>query len=191
MWFLFSVLTAFFESVKDVYSKKSLKKIDEYVVAWSIRVFALPFLFIPLLFTGIPALKDNFWMALLVGGILNVVATVLYMKALKYSDLSICVPMVTFTPVFLLLTSPVGGETWAVDSTHDITWDNIGTIKFVRLEYSTDNRSSWDTIKASLPNSGVYPWVIPDAISEQCRVRISDVDDPECSDTSDNNFKIY
>ena len=35
------------------------------------------------------------------------VATVFYMKALKYSDLSIAVPMVTFTPVFLLATSPL------------------------------------------------------------------------------------
>lgn len=107
MWFLFSILTAFFESLKDVYSKKSLIKVDEYVVAWSIRVFALPFLLIPLLFTGIPIIKNNYWIALLTGGTLNVGATVLYMKALKYSDLSISVPMVTFTPVFLLLTSPV------------------------------------------------------------------------------------
>jgi uncharacterized membrane protein len=107
MWFLFSILTAFFESIKDVYSKKSLIKVDEYVVAWSIRVFALPFLIIPLLFTGIPTIKTNYWIALLTGGTLNVGATVLYMKALKYSDLSISVPMVTFTPAFLLLTSPV------------------------------------------------------------------------------------
>jgi len=107
MWFLFSVLTAFFESVKDVYSKKSLKQVDEYVVAWCIRFFALPFLFVPLLFAGIPDLKNNFWITLVSGGTLNVIATVLYMKALKYSDLSICVPMVTFTPVFLLFTSPV------------------------------------------------------------------------------------
>jgi len=36
-----------------------------------------------------------------------VVTTVLYMKALKYSDLSISVPMLTFTPLFLLVTSPI------------------------------------------------------------------------------------
>ena len=35
------------------------------------------------------------------------VTTVLYMKALRYSDLSISVPMLTFTPLFLLVTSPL------------------------------------------------------------------------------------
>ena len=34
-------------------------------------------------------------------------AAVLYIKAIKYSDLSITVPMITFTPLFLLLTSPL------------------------------------------------------------------------------------
>lgn len=35
------------------------------------------------------------------------VSTILYMKALKHSDLSISVPMLAFTPLFLLVTSPL------------------------------------------------------------------------------------
>jgi len=107
LWFIFSFFTAFFESLKDVFSKKSLKNIDEYVVSWSLRFFALPFLVPLLFFIEIPSLGNKFWLALLVGGSLNVIATILYMKAIKYSDLSITVPMVTFTPLFLLLTSPL------------------------------------------------------------------------------------
>jgi len=102
-------LTALCESMKDVASKKSLSLagIDEYTLAWSIRAFALPFL-LPLLFiTEMPPLGKDFAFALLVGGGLNVVATVLYMRAIKDSDLSITVPMVTFTPLFLLMTSPL------------------------------------------------------------------------------------
>jgi drug/metabolite transporter (DMT)-like permease len=113
LWVLFALLTAFFESMKDVASKRSLggfrgvSSIDEYVVAWSLRAFALPFLLPLLLFVGIPGLGTEFLLALLVGGGLNVVATILYMKAIKASDLSITVPMVTFTPLFLLITSPL------------------------------------------------------------------------------------
>ena len=107
MWFLFAFLTAFFESLKDVFSKKSLKKADEYIVSWSLRVFALPFLIPLLFFIEIPSLGNQFWIALFVGGSLNVITTILYMKAIKHSDLSITVPMVTFTPLFLLLTSPL------------------------------------------------------------------------------------
>ena len=107
LWFIFSFFTAFFESLKDVFSKKSLKNIDEYVVSWSLRFFALPFLVPLLFFIEIPSLGNKFWLALLIGGSLNVITTILYMKAIKHSDLSITVPMVTFTPLFLLLTSPL------------------------------------------------------------------------------------
>lgn len=110
MWLIFSFLTAFFESTKDVFSKKSLKNINEYAVAWSLRFFALPFLIPFLFFIKIPswgALESKFWIALLVSGFLNLIATVLFMKAIKYSDLSTTIPMITFTPLFLLMTSPL------------------------------------------------------------------------------------
>ncbi|MEA3343253.1 MAG: EamA family transporter [archaeon] len=110
LWVLFALLGAFSESLKDVFSKKalnSIKNIDEYVAAWSMRFFALPFLLFLLLFVEIPVIGESFWIALLVSGGLNTITTILYMKALKASDISITVPMVTFTPLFLLITSPL------------------------------------------------------------------------------------
>jgi len=107
LWFIFAFLTALFEATKDVLSKKSLKDIDEYVVAWSLPFFALPFLLPILLFTEIPPLGERFWLALVTGGTLYAFTLVLYMKAIKSSDLSITVPMLTFTPLFLLITSPL------------------------------------------------------------------------------------
>ncbi len=109
LWVLLAFLTAFFESMKDVASKRSLslKRIDEYVVAWSLRAFAIPFLLPLLLIFGIPALGPDFLIALFIGGSLNTLVTIMYMKAIKASDLSITVPMVTFTPLFLLITSPL------------------------------------------------------------------------------------
>ena len=110
LWILFAFLGAFCESLKDVFSKKALngiRNIDEYVAAWSMRFFALPFLLSLLLFVEIPVIGDGFWSALLVSGGLNTITTILYMKALKASDLSVTVPMVTFTPLFLLVISPL------------------------------------------------------------------------------------
>ena len=107
LWFIFAFLTALFEATKDVLSKKSLKDIDEYVVAWSLPFFALPFLLPILLFTELPPLGERFWLALVTGGTLYAFTLVLYMKAIKTSDLSITVPMLTFTPLFLLITSPL------------------------------------------------------------------------------------
>ncbi len=105
-WIGYSFLTAIFESLKDVLGKKSLEKCNEYIVAWSLRIFALPFILPLLVFTKEMVLGNRFWPALLVGGTLNIVTTILYMKAIKTSDLSVTVPMLTFTPLFLLLTSP-------------------------------------------------------------------------------------
>jgi drug/metabolite transporter (DMT)-like permease len=45
--------------------------------------------------------------SLIVTSVIQVFTTILYFKAIKHSDLSVTVPMVTFTPLFLLVTSPI------------------------------------------------------------------------------------
>lgn len=105
IWFVFAFCTALFRSFTDVFSKKGLQKVDEYVVSWSLRFFGFLFL-VPLLIFGIPSIGVNFFPSLVVAGILNAVSTVLYIKALKCSDLSLVVPMTAFTPLFLIFVSP-------------------------------------------------------------------------------------
>ncbi|WP_293351958.1 MULTISPECIES: DMT family transporter [unclassified Microcoleus] len=107
IWLILGILTAFFEAVKDVFSKQNLKKSDEYVVAWSLSFFSVLFLTPWVIYTGIPALNTQFWIALLIGGSINAVTAVLYIKAIKVSDLSLTVPLVALTPLFMLLTSPL------------------------------------------------------------------------------------
>ena len=105
--FIFAFLTAFFESTTDLFSKRGLQAVDEYIASFSFRIFALPFLF-PLVFVfGIPHLNINYLIALIIDGLLNLVTIILYMRAIKASDLSITVPLVAFTPLFLLVTSPL------------------------------------------------------------------------------------
>lgn len=107
IWILFASLTALFESTKDVVSKRGLQTLDEYVVAWSMVFFPLPLLLPFLGIIEIPELGDNFVNALIAGGSLNVVAMLLYIRAIKLADLSLAVPLITFTPLFLLVTSPI------------------------------------------------------------------------------------
>lgn len=107
LWILLSFLAALCESLKDVFNKRGLKVFDEYIVSWALRFFASLFLLPLLFFIKIPELGTKFWIALAVSGTLNLIATILVVKAIKYSDLSITVPMVTFTPLFLLITSPL------------------------------------------------------------------------------------
>ncbi len=106
-WLILGIFTAFFEALKDVFSKQNLKKSDEYVVAWSLSFFSVIFLTPWVISTGIPALNTQFAIALLIGGSINAVTAVLYIKAIKVSDLSLTVPLVALTPLFMLLTSPL------------------------------------------------------------------------------------
>jgi len=107
LWFVFSLLTAISEATKDAILKKGVERIDEYVVAWLLRALPLPFLLLLLLFVPIPPIDATFWVALVAGGSINVVTTIMYVKAIKISPLSLVLPMLTFTPAFLLLTSPL------------------------------------------------------------------------------------
>ncbi|MFH1833279.1 MAG: EamA family transporter [Candidatus Levyibacteriota bacterium] len=106
IWLLFAFLTALFESLKDILSKHNLKKIDEYSASLAFRlsfVFLLPYL----LFSKIPTLNNLFFIALIFAVPINIATAILYMKALKNSDVSLSIPLTAFTPLFLLITSPL------------------------------------------------------------------------------------
>lgn len=105
--YIYALLSALFESLKDVSSKMGLKDMDEYIITWAFGFFALPFLALPFIFISIPSLGSQYWIALLTDGTLNVVATILQLKAIKSSDLSLTIPLLAFTPLFLLIMSPI------------------------------------------------------------------------------------
>jgi len=77
------------------------------VIAWAWAFFPLPFLYTFLGIQKLPPIGPHFGKALLVSGSLLTVASILYIKAIKASDLSVTVPMLTFTPLFMLVTSPL------------------------------------------------------------------------------------
>jgi len=89
----------------------------------------------------------------------------------------------------ITVTSPNGGENWYIDNTNNITWTSSGTSGGVKIEYSSDNGSSWSNVIASMPDTGAYPWTVPDTPSDTCLVRITDTLGSPC-DTSDAVFEI-
>ena len=87
------------------------------------------------------------------------------------------------------VTSPNGGETWFVLTTHQITW-TTQNISLIKIEYSTDNGSVWSVLVASRPVTGSAYWTVPVVPSTQCLVRISDVANAAIYDVSDSTFTI-
>jgi|GEM_PF-877336 len=90
----------------------------------------------------------------------------------------------------LNLNSPLGGESWAVGSSHNITWTQTNVTN-IKLEYTTNNGTSWIQIASSTPSSaGSYSWTIPNTISSNCKVKITDVNNASVFDQSDSPFTI-
>lgn len=102
----FAFLTALFESLKDLTGKLGLGHFNEFFISWALSAIALPMLLPLLFFIEIPELNRPFYIALVAGGSLNAVSLLLYMRAIRISELSVTIPMITFTPLFLLITSP-------------------------------------------------------------------------------------
>jgi len=106
-WFIFAISTAFLESVRDIFNKKTVSQIDEYILVFSFNLLTAIFAF-PLLFlSDIPNLGNNYFYALIAIGLFNTIAFLLFFKAIKASDLSIVAPITTLSPIFLLITSPI------------------------------------------------------------------------------------
>jgi RHS repeat-associated protein len=94
------------------------------------------------------------------------------------------------TTASITVTSPNGGETLNALSLVPITWGSTAGITGVKIEYSTDNGSNWNTITGSTPaESGSYTWTVPDTPSVNCLVRISD-NGSAASDSSDQVFTL-
>jgi hypothetical protein len=90
----------------------------------------------------------------------------------------------------ITLNSPNGEENWLKGSTQTITWTTDGPVDNIKIQYSIDNGSSWNTIILSVQNNGSFLWTLPDISSDQCMVKISDASDGDVSDTSDHVFLI-
>ena len=88
------------------------------------------------------------------------------------------------------VTSPNGFEKWPAGTVHYITWTQAA-VSTLKIEYSSDNGSTWNMIATAYPAaSGSFAWTIPNALSDQCLVKITDLSNPADYDVSDHVFQI-
>jgi len=73
-------------------------------MAIAVSLYSLPFLLITFPLITIPKLDNVFWQTVLILVPVDIFALYLYMKALKLSPLSLSIPFLSFTPVFMILT---------------------------------------------------------------------------------------
>ena len=98
-----------------------------------------------------------------------------------------------YTWAGVMLVAPNGGENWVAGNTESIEWETLGdaNIPNVKLEYSTNNGHDWNDVN-TVQNTGSYEWLVPEVTSSnQCLVRISDANDANVYDVSDDVFIIF
>jgi len=107
LWFWLSLTTALTQAVKDACLKRCLGEMDAVVAVTASSTLATCFFWVAVGLEPFPVLAREFWIILAIGGLLGVVTFALYGKALKSGDMSLTLPMLAFTPLFLLVTSPL------------------------------------------------------------------------------------
>jgi hypothetical protein len=90
----------------------------------------------------------------------------------------------------LLLTAPIGGETWYIGQDHEITWAQSGIGGNVFIEYTTNAGSSWLVVEANAPDTGIHVWHVPNTPTNEGRVKITHLACTQNIDISDSNFTI-
>lgn len=105
LWVVSAALGATANAAYFITTKRYLRTTDRNVLAaggfFSTGVLLLILAFI----RGIPPLGEELFIAVAATSVLNMIATSLVFRALATTDISLAVPMISFTPVFLILTS--------------------------------------------------------------------------------------
>src|SRR3990170_7866599 len=103
LWIFFAFITAFALSTADALSKRAMTQSNEYVIAWVREGYALPFIALAFFFIPIPHLDKTFWISVLILLPLEITALILYVKAIKLSPLSLTIPFMALSPVFIII----------------------------------------------------------------------------------------
>lgn len=111
MWFGLALVSAVLYGFRSVLEKRIIGRTNTYVLGLAIRLFALPFFFLPFLidpslFVPLNQLDWQFWTALaMLCFISTPIETFLYYEALKDEEASLVVPILSLSPVVTIFFS--------------------------------------------------------------------------------------
>ncbi len=157
-WFMFAFLTALSVSVHDAWVKKWFSHLTAYEMFVFPLLYSLPLTLISLLFVSVPTLDRIFYITFLISLPFNAVPFFMYIKAIKISPLSLTVPYLAFTPVFM-----IGTGFLMLNEVPDI-WGIAGIsavcIGSYVLNIDPKNRSFSDPLRAVFKETGSWMMLI-------------------------------
>lgn len=104
LWFTLALATALSVATGDALTKKFFGRFSALEMAVVASLFNLPFVLITIPFIPVPELDRVFWWTVCILVPLDAFALYLYMRAIKASPLSLSIPFLSFTPVFMIFT---------------------------------------------------------------------------------------
>lgn len=107
LWFFLALGAAFSEFFKDLIGKKSKGTLSSFSCAYGTILFSLPVLGFLAFKENIPQVNSVFFITLIVTATLQVIAFSSYFKAIQKGNLSLVLPLLSFTPLFFIITEPL------------------------------------------------------------------------------------
>ncbi len=104
IWFFLALFCAFCLATADALTKKYFSGYEPHEMALARLVYTVPWLLVVFLFIPWKKPEPEFWLWTGIGVPLEVIAIVMYVKALKVSPFSLTLPFISFTPAFVILT---------------------------------------------------------------------------------------
>ncbi|MDD1674433.1 MAG: DMT family transporter, partial [Methanomicrobiales archaeon] len=104
-WAFLSLGGGFCDALYYALVKRNIRDIDPYLFAAGIYGITATVLLLLSLYRGLPAWSGELPVFILITAAIEISATFLYFAALQHTDLSLAIPILSLTPVFLILTS--------------------------------------------------------------------------------------
>lgn len=103
-WFIPAIMTAFFAASQDAWVKRHFSNMSAFeMMAYSL-VYSLPLFVIAVPFVSVPPLDRVFAVYFILSLPVNGLGFLLHMRAIQISPLSLTLPYLAFTPVFIFFT---------------------------------------------------------------------------------------
>jgi drug/metabolite transporter (DMT)-like permease len=103
-WFVLSLMTALAVASCDAGMKKWFSHLNSFEMTLLPLAYGVPPMAMCFLWIRTPPLGDDFWLYFIISVPLNMIPMLLYMKAIRTSPMSLTVPYLAFTPVFIIVT---------------------------------------------------------------------------------------
>jgi drug/metabolite transporter (DMT)-like permease len=102
LWFLFSIACAVFYGGHSALVKHVMDRVHFFLITWACACFSMPIFFAVLYVQGLPDIQSGFMTYFLVSLVINFLTWPLFVLAIREADISLVMPLLAFTPVFIL-----------------------------------------------------------------------------------------